>query len=134
MTETERQETAAEEEESYLEGMAVVDFDMLCSTVAMQTHGKWTKLHTSDDHHHAAADAGVLRMWEGDLLDCFEDRRIAIESAWYLPIAFELFIYLLFFYIYYSLKIRFFAKQYSQGEKRIEKGRKKFAIFFIIII
>lgn len=72
-----------EEEEKFLEGVTLLDFDMLCSTVAMQTQGKWTKLETTQDASTTAADfGGVFRMWEGELLDCFEDRRIAIESAW----------------------------------------------------
>ncbi|GMH15808.1 hypothetical protein Nepgr_017649 [Nepenthes gracilis] len=53
----------AEEEKVLLEGMAVLDFDMLCSTVALQNQGKWRL------------------MWEGEVLDCFDDHRIAIESA-----------------------------------------------------
>ena len=73
-----------EEEERLLEGMMVLDFDMLCSTVAMQTQGKWTKLdQCEDDFEHGGGElGGVLRMWEGELLDCFDDRRIALESAW----------------------------------------------------
>ncbi|XP_057470928.1 uncharacterized protein LOC130759748 isoform X1 [Actinidia eriantha] len=72
-----------EEEERLLEGMMVLDFDMLCSTVAMQTQGKWTKLdQCEDDFEHGGGElGGVLRMWEGELLDCFDDRRIALESA-----------------------------------------------------
>ncbi|GFS29485.1 PLAC8 family protein [Actinidia rufa] len=72
-----------EEEERLLEGMMVLDFDMLCSTVAMQTQGKWTKLDQCDDdfEHGGGELGGVLRMWEGELLDCFDDRRIALESA-----------------------------------------------------
>lgn len=68
----------------FLEGMAVLDFDMLCSTVALQTQGGWRKLDPDggDGEDGEAGDfGGVLRMWEGELLDCFEDRRIAIESS-----------------------------------------------------
>ncbi|KAF7803575.1 cell number regulator 5 [Senna tora] len=64
-----------------LDGMAVVDFDMLCSTVALQTQGKWGKLGSNGDEEEGGEFGGVLRMWEGELLDCFEDRRIALESA-----------------------------------------------------
>ncbi|KAI4299263.1 hypothetical protein L6164_032740 [Bauhinia variegata] len=67
-----------EETEGLLEGMAVLDFDMLCSTVALQTQGKWTKL---GDEEEGGESGGVLRMWEGELLDCFDDRRVALESA-----------------------------------------------------
>ncbi|XP_062087380.1 protein PLANT CADMIUM RESISTANCE 12 [Humulus lupulus] len=74
------------EKEKLLEGgMAVLDFDLLCSTVALQTQGKWRKLENLDQDGDGDGDGGelggVFRMWEGELLDCFEDRRIAIESA-----------------------------------------------------
>lgn len=74
-----------EEKERFLEGMSVLDFDMLCSTVALQTQGRWTKLETAEGGDVGAEGAdfgGVLRMWEGGLLDCLDDRRIAVESAW----------------------------------------------------
>ena len=71
-----------EEEEKLLEGVTLVDFDMLCSTVAMQTQGKWAKLETTRDASMEPDLGGVFRMWEGELLDCFDDRRIAIESTW----------------------------------------------------
>ncbi|EXC11592.1 hypothetical protein L484_004893 [Morus notabilis] len=93
MADLEKQEKAAaaaegeaaaeEEEERFLEGMAVLDFDMLCSTVALQTQWGWRKLDGGDDENGESGDfGGVLRMWEGELLHCFEDRRIAIESSW----------------------------------------------------
>ncbi|PQQ21597.1 protein PLANT CADMIUM RESISTANCE 12 [Prunus yedoensis var. nudiflora] len=66
MGDLEKQETVLkkveeEEKERFLEGngKSVVDFDVLCSTVALQTQGK---------------------MWEGEVLDCLDDRRIALES------------------------------------------------------
>lgn len=71
-----------EEEEKFLEGVTLLDFDMLCSTVAMQTQGKWTKLESAEDGVAEPEFGGVFRMWEGELLDCLEDRRIAIESTW----------------------------------------------------
>uniref|UniRef100_A0A7N0REJ4 PLAC8 family protein n=1 Tax=Kalanchoe fedtschenkoi TaxID=63787 RepID=A0A7N0REJ4_KALFE len=61
--------------------MAVLDFDMLCSTVALQTHGKWTELNVEDGGFDGVDSGGVLRMWEGEVLDCFEDRRVAVETA-----------------------------------------------------
>uniref|UniRef100_A0A2P2QNZ0 Uncharacterized protein n=1 Tax=Rhizophora mucronata TaxID=61149 RepID=A0A2P2QNZ0_RHIMU len=63
--------------------MAVLDFDMLCSTVALQTQGKWRKLETEEEDFdgNGGAGGGVFRMWEGEVLDCCEDRRIAVESA-----------------------------------------------------
>ncbi|GAB4826830.1 hypothetical protein Ancab_033709 [Ancistrocladus abbreviatus] len=67
-----------EEEERLLGGMAVLDFDMLCSTVAMQSQGKWRLVE--NDGGEGVDFGGVFRMWEGEVLDCFEDRRVAIES------------------------------------------------------
>ncbi|KAB2029612.1 hypothetical protein ERO13_A05G166700v2 [Gossypium hirsutum] len=90
MAEVEKQDKLAvnggkrEEEETLLEGMAVLDFDMLCSTVALQTQGKWRKLESAEDPlEQGNADfGGVLRMWEGEVvLDFLEDRRLALESA-----------------------------------------------------
>ncbi|XP_050368264.1 uncharacterized protein LOC126786473 [Argentina anserina] len=80
---------AAEEEETERlvpgGGMAVLDFDMLCSTVALQTQGKSAAKFQSfaggDEDDEAADLGGVFRMWEGEVLDCFEDRRVALESA-----------------------------------------------------
>ena len=78
-----------EERERLLEGMSVLDFDMLCSSVALQSaHGSWGKLGGrtlgagNDEEGEEQHVGGVLRMWEGEVLDCFDDRRIALESAW----------------------------------------------------
>ncbi|KAK2447156.1 PLAC8 family protein [Trifolium repens] len=80
-----KEEEEGEEKERLLEGMAVLDFDMLCSSVALQTaNGTWGKLGGTsfgDDEQRSEEFGGVLRMWEGELLDCFEHRRIAVESA-----------------------------------------------------
>ncbi|KAF3451592.1 hypothetical protein FNV43_RR07687 [Rhamnella rubrinervis] len=74
-----------EEKERFLEGMSVLDFDLLCSTVALQTQGKWSKVESVEGGDVVGGEGGdfggVLRMWEGELLDCFDDRRIALESA-----------------------------------------------------
>ncbi|KAL3522144.1 hypothetical protein ACH5RR_014978 [Cinchona calisaya] len=82
-----------EEEESLMEGVAILDFDMLCATVAMQSQkgNKWDyKFNQMDDENVEEEDdamiyangRGVLRMWEGELLyDCFDDRRIALQSS-----------------------------------------------------
>ncbi|CAK9176774.1 unnamed protein product [Ilex paraguariensis] len=76
-------EEKEEEELLLMEGVAVLDFDLLCSTVAMQTNqGKMSKLDSLyDDEYGGGESGGVLRMWEGQLLDCFDDRRIALQSA-----------------------------------------------------
>lgn len=78
-------EEAAEEEKERLvggNGMAVLDFDMLCSTVALQTQGKLQSFQGGEEGEVGDL-GGVFRMWEGELLDCFDDRRIALESAWF---------------------------------------------------
>jgi hypothetical protein len=76
---------AVEERErlTELEGISVLDFDLLCSTVALQTQGKWRKLESSEGEDATEDDygGGVLRLWEGDVMDCFEDRHLCIESA-----------------------------------------------------
>ncbi|KAI6704906.1 hypothetical protein NL676_007868 [Syzygium grande] len=70
-----------------MEGVTVLDFDMLCSTVALQTQGKWRKLESGDcgggggDDEGLDLGGGVFRMWEGEVLDCFEDRRVALQSS-----------------------------------------------------
>ncbi|RRT85988.1 hypothetical protein GW17_00040288 [Ensete ventricosum] len=81
----------AEEEEDDAGGRdvaAVLDFDMLCATVALQTQGLSVGKTRRKDPVAEEADeearsefGGVQRMWEGDVMDCFEDRRIAIEAA-----------------------------------------------------
>ncbi|KAK6124018.1 hypothetical protein DH2020_042234 [Rehmannia glutinosa] len=54
----------------------------------MQAHkGKWGKLNGDKEEENIVSDyyqygGGVHRMWEGELVyDCFDDRRIALESA-----------------------------------------------------
>lgn len=62
--------------------MAVLDFDMLCATVALQTQGvKTEKWAEEDDRDIGGEFGGVQRLWEGTVLDCLADRRIAIESS-----------------------------------------------------
>ncbi|VFQ89559.1 unnamed protein product [Cuscuta campestris] len=82
------------EEERLLDGVAMLDFDMLCSTVAMQVQsGKWGNFvnlegEVDDDgagRHGYGEGRGAFRMWEGELLyDCLDDRQIALQSTWYL--------------------------------------------------
>jgi Cys-rich protein (TIGR01571 family) len=86
MADSEKQDKVFNEDEEarLIEKVAVLDFDMLCSTVVMQNQTKWTRLHTQnheDEDEIGAEFGGVLRMWENDLLDCFEDRRIVLQSA-----------------------------------------------------
>lgn len=74
------------EEERLLEGVAMLDFDMLCSTVAMQVQrGKWgnfVNLEGEEGNSSCREGRGAFRMWEGELLnDCLDDRRIALQST-----------------------------------------------------
>ncbi|XP_031501145.1 uncharacterized protein LOC116264856 [Nymphaea colorata] len=70
------------EEDGFLEGMAVVDFDMLCATVALQTRGFSAGKNGGEVEGGGGrgGGGGLQRLWEGDVFDCFQDRRIAIES------------------------------------------------------
>lgn len=89
MAEVEKKEVA-EEEQSLLERLTILDFDMLCATVALQSQkGQWGRLNAdeNDDEegmiYSNGGGGGVLRMWEGELIyDCFDDRRIALLSTW----------------------------------------------------
>ncbi|XP_074583435.1 uncharacterized protein LOC141839554 [Curcuma longa] len=67
---------------------AVLDFDILCATVALQTKGISVEQQLRNEEGEGAGEeemgvefAGVQRMWEGDIVDCFDDQRIAIETA-----------------------------------------------------
>ncbi|KAF9590363.1 hypothetical protein IFM89_033889 [Coptis chinensis] len=82
------EENGEEEEEKkkfIMEGISVLDFDMLCATVALQaqTGGGFSSREKLDDDYESSGEfgGGVQRMWEGEILDCFEDRRIAVETA-----------------------------------------------------
>lgn len=62
---------------------AVLDFDMLCASVALSAERRKAGAALAG----AAGDCGgggggVQRMWEGDIvLDCLDDRRIALETS-----------------------------------------------------
>ncbi|CAM0906225.1 unnamed protein product [Alopecurus aequalis] len=77
-----RPESDGEEEE---EAMAVLDFDMLCASVAMSAErrkGSGMAAAAACAGAGEGAGGGVQRMWEGDVvIDCLEDRRIALEAA-----------------------------------------------------
>jgi hypothetical protein len=63
------------------EAMAVLDFDMLCASVAMSAERR--KGAAGMAAASEGPGGGVQRMWEGDVvIDCFDDRRIALEAAW----------------------------------------------------
>ncbi|RWW54392.1 hypothetical protein BHE74_00039029 [Ensete ventricosum] len=82
--------TGAQEAEEAVrrEVAAVLDFDMLCATVALQTQGmslgksrRKEAVTEEGDEDEEMEFGSVQRMWEGDVTDCFDDRRIAIETA-----------------------------------------------------
>ncbi|XP_068667603.1 uncharacterized protein [Aristolochia californica] len=71
------------DEGELLEGMPVLDFDLLCTSVALQTQGysAGKRGRTGDyDDENGGEFGGVQRMWEGEVFDCFDDRKIAIET------------------------------------------------------
>ncbi|KAH7280247.1 hypothetical protein KP509_37G057700 [Ceratopteris richardii] len=66
---------APQDKETRLEnGVSILDFDFLCASVAMQRDP------LSVDAQRDAYEAGVQRMWEGGVLDCFEDKEIALQT------------------------------------------------------
>lgn len=60
------------------EGMPVLDFDVLCATVAMQSEHLSFEFRRLPDRE---SGGGVHRMWEGDLMDCCDDRNIFLRTA-----------------------------------------------------
>ena len=55
------------------EGIPLLDFDVLYATVAMQSE------HLSFEFWRfpeCESNGGVHRMWEGDLMDCYDDHNI----------------------------------------------------------
>ncbi|KAL4201854.1 hypothetical protein AMTRI_Chr02g260810 [Amborella trichopoda] len=76
----EKEREEEEEDDKFLEGMAVLDFDMLCATVALQSQGLYSE-KGRDLKGAGGGGVGLQRMWEGQVFDCFEDRRIAIETG-----------------------------------------------------
>ncbi|XP_071697480.1 uncharacterized protein [Rutidosis leptorrhynchoides] len=99
--------TVAVDEEEKERLIEVLDFDKLCSRVAMKTNqGKWNnKLHEDNNYYNnqecyddddddddemevleLGGGGGVFRMWEGDLVECFDDQRLLLQSSfcpWY---------------------------------------------------
>jgi hypothetical protein len=75
-------EQEAEVREGGEEGVAVLDFDMLCAAVAAAaTPEKVAEL--AEEGEERWGFGHVQRMWEGELLeDYLDDRRIAIEATW----------------------------------------------------
>lgn len=89
-------------------GVSVLDFDMLCSAVAaMQNQGKCKWVNTQDqDYGDADSErGGVLRMWEGDVFDCFDDSRILLESSWYDFLVFGVFCWKICGFLLFCCKV-----------------------------
>lgn len=59
------------------DSLPILDFDLLCATIAMQREP------LSVDIQRDACEVGVQRMWEGGVLDCFENREIALKTCWF---------------------------------------------------
>ncbi|KAK3127352.1 hypothetical protein QOZ80_7AG0572030 [Eleusine coracana subsp. coracana] len=64
---------------------AMLDFDMLCASVALAAERRKGAAAAEADGDGGGGGGGVQRMWEGDVvLDCVEDRWVALEAAWVL--------------------------------------------------
>lgn len=48
----------------------------------MANGGSWELKIEEEEEEEGGEFGGVLRMWEGEVLDCFDDHRIALESTW----------------------------------------------------
>ncbi|KAL6546687.1 hypothetical protein OROMI_022408 [Orobanche minor] len=77
-----------EKERLLMEEVTVLDFDMLCATVAMQAQkGKWANSKIEEenfgsDYYQHGEGGGVHRMWEGELFyGCLDDRPLALQST-----------------------------------------------------
>lgn len=83
MAETEKEESQGVNGIGEGEGEKLLDFDMLCASVALQAQNgfscKENWANFDDDDVQAG---GVQRMWEGEVLDCFAHRGIALETTW----------------------------------------------------
>ncbi|KAG4398530.1 hypothetical protein GLYMA_08G060400v4 [Glycine max] len=47
----------------------------------MANGGSWELKIEEEEEEEGGEFGGVLRMWEGEVLDCFDDHRIALEST-----------------------------------------------------
>lgn len=69
-----------EEEEDKGEEEKILDFDMLCAAVALQAQNGFSCKENWDVEQGGEFNGGVQRMWEGEIMDCFEHRGIALET------------------------------------------------------
>lgn len=81
---TEEERRRGDSESEGEEGVAaVLDFDMLCASVALSAERRKGAAAAETGGDGGGGGGGVQRMWEGDVvLDCVEDRWIALEAAW----------------------------------------------------
>lgn len=58
---------------------------LIYGIVVPQTHGKWKILEGTDGEDAVGIDeySGVLRLWEGNVVDCLDPRLLCIKSAWH---------------------------------------------------
>lgn len=64
-----------DKERKSMDSLPILDFDLLCATVAMQSEP--LSLEVQRD---AGEVGGVQRMWEGGVLDCFDNTEIALQT------------------------------------------------------
>lgn len=90
MTHLERESRAAategEDERLLTEEEMLVDIDLLCTAAVTQAHsGNWGRLNKEEEEDDCVEsdyrNGGVFRMWEGEISDCFDDQRIALQST-----------------------------------------------------
>lgn len=62
------------------EGTPVLDFDVLCATLAMQRKHLLFEFRRLPGRE---SGRGVHRTWEGDLMDCCDDHNIFLRTALY---------------------------------------------------
>lgn len=63
-----------DKERKSLDSLPILDFDLLCATIAMQREP------LSLDIQRDSCEVGVQRMWEGGVLDCFDNKEIALQT------------------------------------------------------
>jgi hypothetical protein len=66
-------------EQKPMEDLPILDFDLLCATIAMQREPVLSQLDIQRD----SCEVGVQRMWEGGVLDCLENKEIALRTLWF---------------------------------------------------
>ena len=77
-----------DKERNSMENLPILDFDLLCATIAMQREPI-----SSLDIQRDTCEVGVQRMWEGGVLDCLDNKEIALRTFWFvLFVVVELFI------------------------------------------